>query len=103
MIKEYEVKNELIMDKNDIDRLKRYQTAWQFPKEKISWTAYVFYGADVKYGFEKYIREQIELISSIDDDCEGFFICSDEEDANDEEWRIKNGKLSIIRNEFNLE
>jgi hypothetical protein len=30
------------------DKLELYQSGWTFPERQINWTAYVFYGADVR-------------------------------------------------------
>jgi len=70
-----------------------YLDGWHFPAKPINWTAYVFFGADVrrttKDAFAELIRDLVERNSEI----EGVFYLDDEEGAA-LLWRIQDGCFS---------
>jgi len=71
-----------------------YQKGWRFPQDKINWTAYIFYGADIKSQCVDYIREQIIKISLVNDEIRGLFYVDDEEGERRMRWEIYDGNIA---------
>ena len=53
------------------DGAELYNLGWIVPEDHINWTHYIFYGADIRTGAVRYIRDQVEEIAGVsreDDD-----------------------------------
>ncbi|MCI1694298.1 hypothetical protein [Aneurinibacillus aneurinilyticus] len=80
---------------NEISSEKRklYQTGWGFPSNVVNWTAYVFYGADIREYHTDFIKAQLTAIAKINQDITGFFLIDDHDGENKFCWQLLNGSL----------
>lgn len=74
-----------------------YQKGWRFPTERLFWGAYIFYGADVKLGFVDYIKDQILEMCKYDEELNGYFKVTSEDDLEIITWKIEDGQLKEIK------
>jgi len=44
------------------ENMKFYNKGWRYPEEIINWTAYIFYGADIKEYYLEFIQDEIKEI-----------------------------------------
>lgn len=77
----------------DLDKRKLYQSGWNFPGAIINWTAYVFYGADIREYHSDFIKKQVEEIAKLNLDITGYFLIDDHDGENKVCWQIFSGKL----------
>ena len=73
---EFSTEFEYIMD---YETRKFYNKGWCFQKEGINWTAYVFYGADIKDYCVDFIKTEIKEIAGKIDEVNGLFLFQHEE------------------------
>jgi|BioPla2DNA2_1021312.scaffolds.fasta_scaffold132903_2 hypothetical protein len=76
-----------------------YQKGWQIPKDIINWTAYVFYGADIRQYNLDFIKDQIIEIGEIDVDIRAYFFIDDDENIKNYNWKLFEGVLSEFQRE----
>jgi len=51
------------LSKMPIDVAEFYNRGWVFPSDKINWTSYVFYGANIRLDHLEYLKTQLKLIA----------------------------------------
>ena len=99
---------EKVIDKYRMDFLKYsisqeiaelYQKGWQIPKDVINWTAYVFYGADIRQYNLDFIKDQIIEIGKIDEDIRAYFFIDDDENIENYNWKLLEGVLLEFQRE----
>jgi hypothetical protein len=73
---------------------KLYQKGWHFPSHPINYTSYIFYGADVKYLGEDYIKDQIIAMVQLFDETNGLFYFNDDEGDYPIAWKIFDSKIT---------
>jgi hypothetical protein len=56
--------NQGLLDK---DKLELYQSGWTFPDRQMNWTAYVFYGADLREYHLDFMKKQLSEMANIQD------------------------------------
>ena len=76
-----------------LEKRKMYQSGWSFPEKIINWTAYVFYGADIREYHSDFIKEQVVAIAKINHEIIGFFLIDDHDGETKICWQVFNGKL----------
>ncbi len=72
-----------------------YQKGWQIPKEFINWSAYVFYGADIREYHTDFIKDQIVAIAEFNEEIEGYFHVDDDEGNIKLCWKLCKGELIV--------
>ena len=76
------------------ERAELYQEGWSFPKGQVNWTAYLFYGGDVRSYHENFIMEQLKSIASMrgsdGDHPKGRFDVADDE-LRESVWSFADG------------
>ena len=77
-----------------------YQKGWLFPRQRINWNSYVFFGADVKLGAEEYIKDQIMEMLEIDKEIEGLFYFDDDACILSYKWKISDSKVTVENREI---
>ncbi|MEN1988185.1 hypothetical protein [Paenibacillus hubeiensis] len=85
--------NDTLLDKS---KLEMYQSGWTFPETQINWTAYVFYGADIREYYLDFMRKQLSEMAAISD-ITGYFLIDDHDGEKNLCWQISGHKL--IKNE----
>ncbi|PUA36647.1 hypothetical protein C8Z91_25040 [Paenibacillus elgii] len=91
-----EICNHFIKDAEyelDLERRKLYQSGWNFPKATINWTAYVFYGADIREYHSNFIKKQLDEIAKLNSGITGYFLIDDHDADKKLCWQIFGGKL----------
>lgn len=76
-----------------------YNKGWKISKDIVNWTAYVFYGADIRAGYEEYIKMQIKDIMKVNHRIEGHFFLDDDEGENKLYWRVIDSNISEKKRE----
>ncbi|WP_232832148.1 hypothetical protein [Nocardiopsis sp. FIRDI 009] len=77
-----------------------YSNGWSLPRQRVNWTGYVFYGADVRASALDRLAEQMGEIARIPaSDGDGdrvtvLFLVSHEVDGMTE-WQIREGRLVV--------
>lgn len=69
-----------------------YNKGWHYPEEIINWTAYIFYGADIKEDCLNFIEEEIKEIVENIEEIEGMFFL-DFEEGETTCWHIREDDL----------
>jgi len=72
----------------------RYLKGWVFPETGFNWTAYVFYGGDVRCEFVDWLEAQVLAAARSLPDVEGWFRV-DVEDGESVWWEVCNGGISV--------
>lgn len=70
-----------------------YLKGWSFPQEPLNWTAYVFFGADVKSNVTDSLRETLMELAKLLPSADGYFWIDEEEGNGSYEWVLGNGSL----------
>jgi hypothetical protein len=70
-----------------------YQKGWNIPADTINWTAYIFYGADIREYNSDFIKDEITAIAESNKEIEGYFFVDDDEGEKKLYWRVYNGKI----------
>ncbi len=58
-----DVANTTTLSKTPIEIAELYNRGWVFPSDKVNWTSYIFYGADVRLYHLEYLKTQFKLIA----------------------------------------
>ncbi|NLL64159.1 MAG: hypothetical protein GX241_08060 [Ruminococcaceae bacterium] len=74
---------------------KLYQKGWQIPNEFINWSAYIFYGADIREYHTDFIKDQIIAIAASNKEIEGYFHVDDDEGNIKVSWKLYKGELIV--------
>jgi hypothetical protein len=77
-----------------------YLSQWKFPEKEMNWTAYVFYGGDIKDSNFNFIEDVIKEISKTISDIKGMFYVDLEEPklgGDDEyiQWEISENSITV--------
>jgi hypothetical protein len=59
----------------------------------MNWTAYVFYGADIREYHSDFIKKQLDEIAKLNSDLTGYFLIDDHDGEKKMCWQIFGGKL----------
>ena len=76
----------------DCKTIEFYNKGWCYPNENINWTAYIFYGADVKEYCLDFIKEEIKEILTVNTEIEGKFFF-DYEEGEVKCWEIVDSQI----------
>lgn len=76
----------------DEDKLELYQSGWTFPERQINWTAYVFYGADIREYHLDFMKKQLSEMANIED-ITGYFLIDDHDGEYHLCWQISDNKI----------
>ncbi|WP_146138290.1 hypothetical protein [Chamaesiphon polymorphus] len=77
-----------------------YQKGWLFPHQRINWSSYIFFGADLKFGAEEYIKDQIMEMMEISEEIEGLFYFDDDACILSYKWEISDSKITVKNREI---
>ncbi len=77
----------------EIEKRHLYQQGWNFPELNINWTAYIFYGADIREYNSDFIKDQLLEISKLGVDISGYFLIDDYDGEKKFCWQIVDGKF----------
>ncbi|GED12592.1 hypothetical protein [Aneurinibacillus migulanus] len=75
------------------DKRKLYQSGWNFPEKVINWTAYVFYGADIREYHSDFIKKQVVAIAKVNPEITGYFLIDDHDGEKKVCWQVFDGNL----------
>ncbi len=78
------------------DIVEAYIGAWKFPDNPLNWTAYIFYGADIRDRCLDFIKDQLIEMVNLEKDIIGIFYVDIEDTDIEEIWHIKDGILKEI-------
>ena len=76
---------------------KIYDECWLFPYGGANWTAYIFFGCDIKSYRMEYFESILSLVCQEIKDIDGFFRIQDDEGIEVYEIFISNGKVERSR------
>ncbi|MCI9079895.1 MAG: hypothetical protein HFH68_13430 [Lachnospiraceae bacterium] len=82
------------------ENMEFYNKGWRYPEEIINWTAYVFYGADIKESYLEFIQDEIKEILKKITYIDGMFFFYYEE-GEIKYWKIIDSKMKEEKNIFN--
>lgn len=71
-----------------------YSSAWVFPQKPLNWSAFIFFGADIKNYAVSFVKYQVES-ALINDEITGYFELEYEFEDLDKKtvWRIERKKI----------
>ena len=78
----------------------RYNGGWAFPAQRINWTGYVFYGADIRDGAVDWFLDQLQQLATLpasdadNDRVRGLFLVSHEVEGM-AQWKVRDGQVLI--------
>jgi len=82
------------------ENMKFYNKGWRYPEEIINWTAYIFYGADIKEYYLEFIQDEIKEILKKNIEIDGmFFFCYEKGEIK--YWKIIDSKIKEEKNILN--
>ena len=68
-----------------------YLGGWRFPDRTFNWTAYIFFGADVRAQYVDWLHESVVRAARADRECEGWFRLDGDHVCC--WWRVRDGTV----------
>lgn len=66
---------------------------WRYPEKTLNWTAYIFYGCDLRQYCLEFFEEQLRSAVIADKEVSGYFRIDSEDGEIKEEWIVGNGEI----------
>ena len=69
-----------------------YMRGWRFPERTFNWTAFLFFGADIRDQYADWFVECLVRAAAADPECEGWFQVDGDHVSC--WWRVQNGAVT---------